>query len=174
MSMFAKSLGTSSLAEAKKLGHLWDVRWDQQLAAAAVGNVAGTTVGPAHAPRAPREDELRAVRDCVAKGDAEARRGFWGDLPVSVQERDAMRESIETRMNILDDLDDPRARNWIYSAEQTLYDQPNAEILTDDRLSEVIRHALLEHERKNLDRLEGRHLDEADTSVIGPTFKSIS
>ena len=145
------SLKTSNLAEAKKRRNLEDVRWDAELKAAqaAPSSVPG---GPAASPGSA---EVEAVRAYIANLGARRRDSLVNNPPTSEEERAEILENVGTDINILENLDDPRAGEWIELTESRVFGAAATEAMRSDaRLRDIVRRELLEHERRTLNWLQ--------------------
>jgi integrase len=151
-----RSLRTSSLKEARRLRAAADVAWDSRFKFLEENEKAsaGAKLPETPAPISTQE-MLRRVQEYVLSMDAKAADASLRDPPASEAERDAMLESVGMAETILRDRDDPRALEWICGTLVQLT-APNHPSLAEAAFGEIVRRALIELERRKLDRLNDR------------------
>src|SRR5579862_8787319 len=118
-----RSLGTTSLAEAKKRRAVEDIRWDARFQAADKTGATPVPVSAATAyPGSSFADHraLRLVQDFVARLDAEAQAAALKDPLANEQERADVCQNIEIGLGILRDRGDIRADAWVYNASREI------------------------------------------------------
>ncbi len=162
-----KSLGTASLAEAKKLRALEDLKWDARF-----HDASGTNPQPAIAQKTGEPlagpDALRLVRQFVARIDQGAEQEALTNPPASEEERSEMRETIGIGLTILQDRDDPRADEWIDSTMLNISGSNGQSATVDIGFSEIVRRGLLELQRRKLARLEDNYASIASDEIFAP------
>jgi integrase len=162
-----KSLGTASLAEAKKLRALEDLKWDARF-----HDASGTNPQPAIAQKAGEPlvgpDALRLVQQFVARIDQEAEQEALSNPPASEEERSEMRETIGIGLTILQDRDDPRADEWIDSTMLNISGSNGQSAAVDIGFSEIVRRGLLELQRRKMARLEDKYASMASDEIFAP------
>jgi hypothetical protein len=152
-----QSLDTSSLAEAKRRRALEDIRWDARFRVAAdpMANPAKPGVSSEWVGCA-SHSALAQVQEFVTRLDEQARQRALAAPPANTEEREEMREDIETGIGILRDRSDPRGDEWIDQAEQKIIKDPAATSasLADAGFAEIVRRGLIELQRRKLARLD--------------------
>jgi hypothetical protein len=156
-----RSLGTTSLAEAKRRRAVEDIRWDARFQAAEFNTGAPPVPalnGTAH-PGSPLayHQSLRLVQDFVTRLDAEAQCASLNDPLANEQEQADVCQDIEIGLGILRDRGDIRADAWVDSASREILGSAGLPIdaasLTSS-FAEFVRRGLVELDRRRLARAE--------------------
>jgi integrase len=157
------SLATRNLKEALKRRAAEDLKWSTRFEAAENSLCRGgseTNGEPGAAARAlSRQDVVRLVQDYVERTDERARDRFDRDPPATEEERAEMKADVEIGQQIVRNLDDPRAHEFIYSEGQKILRHAGVEdeSALGAELAEFVRRALLELDQRMLARLDNDH-----------------
>lgn len=146
-----RSLGTVSLAEAKKRRSVEDLKWDARFeAAASPANSKDPVDGPSSASKAhplSEREVVRLVQDYVARCGERAQNRFLSDPPNSAEQRANICADIEMGLGILQNRDDPRADEMIFTTGKKILasaGKPAFESLPYTTVAEWVRRGLLE------------------------------
>ena len=164
-----RSLGTTSLAEAKKRRAVEDLKWSTRFETAEKGQTSTDTVPSVVScsshpsqPKEPSADAiLRLVQSYVEQSDQRARARFVSDPPQSEEDRTFICEDAEIGLGILQNRDDPRADEMIQITRERIADAAGAINCTPTpyaAFAEWVRRGLMELERRRLARAQDDHL----------------
>jgi integrase len=150
------SLRTESKKTATKLAELHDVEWSARFDEASRRHASGKS----SMPRLPVAAILaeQAVRDYVARMDKRSSERLTLNPPSSSSELNDMVANIEYSLQILKNLDDPRADEFVLKAARKIVNDASLGFdnssIPDPVLADKILRALIELDRRKLARLK--------------------
>ena len=159
------SLNTKSLAKAKQLRALNDLKWDArfdglQKNANPAPNSANSKQ-PLNSTHLHDGDLFRLVREYVERKDEEFRKRFASHPPESEREKAEMSMEAKLDAQIIRDRDDPQADQWIYSTGKEILQTAGKSIddpaLPHAAFAEWVRRGLLELDKRSIARLADDH-----------------
>jgi integrase len=159
------SLNTKSLAKAKQLRALndlkWDARFDGLQKEASPAPNSGNSKQPVNSTQLSDGDLLRLVREYVERKDEEFRKRFAVNPPESQREKAEMGMEAKLDAQIIRDRDDPQADQWIYSTGKEILQTAGKSIddpaLPQAAFAEWVRRGLLELDKRSVARLADDH-----------------
>ena len=161
-----RSLGVTSLADAKKLRPIEDLKADALFAAAEKKDA------PTTPPAASLAVLTEHVRETVEKLDKRAAKGLVEDPPANASERADMRQNVEMDLQALRDPSNPNGHQSVQSianrvaaekgVDTTQPDFPTAQFL------DLVRRGLVEVERRQLARYDHGHAQPFLDPVFDP------
>lgn len=167
---FKRSLKTSSLAEAKKLRTVEDLKVDALFAAAEQHTFDdGDTSKPVslHAL-------IEYVRQTVERLDTRSAESLATDPPQDLDELNDRWKEADYERSILANPADPRRDEWIsHAADRILSDAGATPSGVDAQFAEIVRRGLIELTRRKIDRLEERHDRPFHDSLFDPARPSL-
>jgi integrase len=161
-----RSLGTTSLAEAKKLRAVEDLKWTTQFEAAekvpVSTPIAGSAANGPHSGRPISEREVvRLVQAYVEEVDGRRHRRLVADPPDTKDQRDEIILDAATERAILHNPEDIRGDEMVYRGLQRILSTVGAQVgdvqMPYPALGELVRRGLMETVERHLARLEGDH-----------------
>ena len=159
------SLNTKSLAKAKQLRALndlkWDARFDGLQKEASPAPHSGNSKQPVNSTQLSVGDLLRLVREYVERKDEEFRKRFAKAPPESEREKTEMSMEAKLDAQIIRDRDDPQADQWVYSTGKEILQAAGKSIddpaLPHAAFAEWVRRGLLELDKRSIARLADDH-----------------
>ena len=181
--MIFKSLGTRDLKEARRLRDMEDVICNELFGASAgvlSGNDTNTPSGPsapaAATPQLDRADIIRRVQDYVARNDARLEKRHEEHRPVDEEDKQDRVKEAAHELQMLKDLDDPRAGAWIARAEREIgwwgSTPPDDDMATPAAVLDLLSRALTELTKRKLARLTGDRERAFFDELFGPQERS--
>ena len=179
-SMIFKSLGTRDLKEARRRRDIEDVICNELVGASAgsppSGNDTQTPSGPstsaAATPQLDRAHAIRRVQDYVARKDARLEKRHEEHRPVDEEDRQERVNEAAYELQMLKDLDDPRAGAWIARAEREIGWWGSAplddDMATPPAVLDLLSRALTELTKRKLARLTGDRERAFFDELFGP------
>ncbi len=157
---FKRSLKTSSLAEARKLRTVEDLKLDALFSAAAESKALASGSSADYKLNISLDTLIDYVRKHVSEVDKEKAETFAVDPPANQSERHELWVDADMQRDALTNPEDPNRATWVDFTKRRVLAQAGATIVdptVEAQFAEIVRRGLLEITRRRLDRYEDRH-----------------
>ena len=171
-----KSLGTTSVKEAKRLRLLedatWEARFDEMRGVSGAKQASSSITS-----KVTSSVLLAAARSFVARKDEQIATRLHRSGPDSEQERQEMAEIVEVSLSMTKNLDDPHGKEMIRHVAETMLGAgvfgPATPSVVSDEIRSVVRRALVELDKRRLAHLRGQHERRFHDALFDPDRPSM-